>query len=199
MAEHLTVLELEITARCQCRPAAQDRAVRLRDIARRSEGRGADRHSQGSSFAPRGRGDTCSAHADRRLPRCRIETAADHSGSGPSPHVGTMNCALCARQFPVHGVPCAGTRIRLPIHLIPRATYGRVLWTGRRPCPECATSPGSPHHMPCDREYCPACVDGQRLTSCLDHFLWTALPSPAGRGTASRAPQPPPVWQPGQK
>jgi hypothetical protein len=127
------------------------------------------------------------------------ETASDHSGSGPSPHVGTMNCALCARHFPVHGVPCAGTRLRLPIHLIPRTTYGRVLWTGRRPCPECATPPGSPHHMPCDREYCPACVDGQRLTSCLDHFLWTALPSPAGRGTASRAAQPPPVWQPGQK
>ena len=127
------------------------------------------------------------------------ETASDHSGSGPSPHVGTMNCALCARHFPVHGVPCAGTRLRLPIHLIPRTTYGRVLWTGRRPCPECATSPGSPHHMPCDREYCPACVDGQRLTSCLDHFLWTALPSPAGRGTASRVAQPPPVWQAGQK
>jgi hypothetical protein len=53
--------------------------------------------------------------------------------------------------------------------------------TGRRPCPERATPPGSAHHLPCEREYCPACGDGQRITSCLRHFLWTALPSPRDR------------------
>jgi hypothetical protein len=41
--------------------------------------------------------------------------------------------------------------------------------------------------MPCEREYCPACGDGQRLTSCLDHFLWLALPSPRDRRTSRQA------------
>jgi hypothetical protein len=143
--------------------------------------------------------DTAGAHLSRReagvipvrlMPTddCRGaegETAADHSGSGPSPHIGAMNCALCDQHFPVHDVPCAGTQLLLPIHARPRTSYRRVLWTGRRPCSECATSPASPHHMPCEREYCPACGDGQRLISCHAHFLWTALPSPTGRGVPS--------------
>ncbi len=104
-----------------------------------------------------------------------------------------MSCALCDRRFPVHGVPCTDTRLMLPIHVRPQVSYGRVPWTGRRPCPECATAPGSPHHMPCEREYCPACEDGRRLTSCLEHFLWTALPSPATARASRPASTRPPL------
>jgi hypothetical protein len=104
------------------------------------------------------------------------------------------SCPLCDQDFPTHGVRCTEDRLLLPIHARPQINHGRVLWTGRRPCPECATPTGRPHHMPCEREYCPACGDGQRLTSCLDHFLWTALPSPASRtGHESQGGPPDPI------
>jgi hypothetical protein len=94
-------------------------------------------------------------------------------------YIATVNCPLCDQHFPIHGVPCTEAGLMLPIHEKTRVRHQRMLWTGRRPCPECATSPGWPHHMPCDREHCPACCDGQKLISCLGHFLWKALPSPA--------------------
>jgi len=104
-----------------------------------------------------------------------------------------VNCPLCNRYFPTHGVPCTQDRLLLPIHTRPKISRGRVLWTGRRPCPECATSSGQPHHMPCGREYCPACGDGRKLISCLDHFLWAALPSPPDRTTGCPFSTEPPV------
>ena len=113
-----------------------------------------------------------------------------HCGLELHGHVPAVNCPLCDQRFPTHGVACTQSRLLLPIHTQPRINHWRVLWTGHHPCPECATAPGRPHHMPCEREYCPACGDGQKLISCLDHFLWAALPSrsarrPPGRGTLS--------------
>jgi hypothetical protein len=77
-----------------------------------------------------------------------------------------MNCTLCNQHFPIRGLPCTEAMLLLPNQKT-QVAYGRILWTGRRPYPQCATSSGQPHHMPCDREYCPACCDGQTLTSCL--------------------------------
>ena len=115
----------------------------------------------------------------RREQRARAEAAEPSlNGSG---HLCTLTCPLCDRAFPLRGVACTEEWLQLPIHTRPQVSQRRVPWTGRRPCPECATPPGSPHHLPCDREYCPACSDGQRITSCLRHFLWTALPSPRDR------------------
>jgi hypothetical protein len=102
----------------------------------------------------------------------------------------TINCPLCDQDFPTHGVPCTEDRLLLPIHVRPQISHRRIPWTGRRPCPECETPPSRPHHMPCEREYCPACSDVQRLTSCLDHFLWTALPSPRDRSSSTTSTSP---------
>jgi hypothetical protein len=81
-----------------------------------------------------------------------------------------MKCPLCDQDMAWY-TPCSVETIDLPIHTRQRAEYRRVIWTGRRLCPDCGTSPGCPHHLCCDRERCPVCGDDQRLTSCLEHFL----------------------------
>jgi hypothetical protein len=78
----------------------------------------------------------------------------------------------------VWNLPCSIETIELPIHTRVRTEYRRVIWTGRRLCPDCGTSPGRAHHLCCERERCPACHADQQLTSCLDHFLGAAFPLP---------------------
>jgi hypothetical protein len=97
-----------------------------------------------------------------------------------------MNCPLCDLDMG-WAAPCGVESILLPIHRRERTRYQRLVWTGRRHCPACGTSPGRTHHLCCERERCPACPDAQQqLTSCLEHFLWMALPSPRGPGPTRR-------------
>jgi hypothetical protein len=95
--------------------------------------------------------------------------AGGHSGPSLFAKWADMSCPLCDRYFPIHGVPCTEAVLSLPLHQREKVSYGRLIWTGWRPCPECGTSSGCPHHMPCVREYCPACCDGRKLTTCLQH------------------------------
>ncbi len=114
---------------------------------------------------------------EQRAPAAQT-AAPSPNGAGHPAHLPTLTCPLCDQDFPLRGTACTEEWLALPLHARPQVSHRRLPWTGRRPCPECAASPGWPHHLPCEREYCPACGDGQRLISCLRHFLWTALPRP---------------------